>query len=51
VKLLSLRDLRTKLADQGLEGIGNSPAEFAAVIRSELPKWAKVIKASGIKVE
>jgi tripartite-type tricarboxylate transporter receptor subunit TctC len=51
VKLLSLRDLRTKLADQGLEGIGNSPAEFAAVIRSELPKWAKVIKESGIKLE
>jgi tripartite-type tricarboxylate transporter receptor subunit TctC len=51
VKLLSVRDLRTKLADQGLEGIGNSPAEFAAVIRSELPKWAKVIKESGIKLE
>jgi tripartite-type tricarboxylate transporter receptor subunit TctC len=49
VKALALPDLRAKLADLGLEGIGNSPDEFAAVIRSEIPKWAKVIKDSGIK--
>ncbi len=49
VKALALPDLRAKLADLGLEGIGNSPDEFAAVIKSEIPKWAKVIKESGIK--
>lgn len=49
VKALALPDLRAKLADLGQEGVGNSPDEFAAVIRSELPKWAKVIKESGIK--
>ena len=49
VKALALPDLRAKLADLGLEGIGNSPDEFAAVIRSEIPKWAKVIKELGIK--
>jgi tripartite-type tricarboxylate transporter receptor subunit TctC len=49
VKVLALPDLRAKLADLGLEGIGNSPEEFAAVIKSEIPKWAKVIKDSGIK--
>jgi tripartite-type tricarboxylate transporter receptor subunit TctC len=49
VRALALPDLRVKLADLGLEGIGNSPDEFAAVIKSELPKWAKVIKDSGIK--
>ena len=49
VKALALPDLRAKLADLGLEGIGNSPDEFAAVIRSEIPKWAKVIKDAGIK--
>jgi tripartite-type tricarboxylate transporter receptor subunit TctC len=31
--------------------IGNSPDEFAAYIRSEIPKWAAVIKASGAKLE
>ena len=49
VKALALPDLRAKLADLGLEGIGSSPDEFAAVIKSEIPKWAKVIKESGIK--
>ncbi|MGH8679095.1 MAG: Bug family tripartite tricarboxylate transporter substrate binding protein [Burkholderiales bacterium] len=51
VKALALADLRAKLGDLGLEGIGNSPDEFAAVIKSGIPKWAKVIKASGMKPE
>jgi tripartite-type tricarboxylate transporter receptor subunit TctC len=49
VKALALPDLRAKLADLGLEGIGNSPDEFATAIKSEIPKWAKVIKDAGIK--
>jgi tripartite-type tricarboxylate transporter receptor subunit TctC len=49
VKALALPDLRAKFADLGLEPIGNSPDEFAAAIKSEIPKWAKVIKESGIK--
>jgi tripartite-type tricarboxylate transporter receptor subunit TctC len=49
VKALALPDVRVRLADLGVEGIGNSPDEFAALIKSEIPKWAKVIKDSGIK--
>ena len=49
VKALALPDLRVKLADLGQEAIGNSPDEFAAVIKSDIPRWAKVIKDSGIK--
>lgn len=49
VKALALPDLRAKFSDLGLEGIGNSPDEFVAVIKSEIPKWAKVIKEAGIK--
>jgi tripartite-type tricarboxylate transporter receptor subunit TctC len=49
VKTLALPDLRGKLTDLGMEVIGNSPDEFAAAIKSEIPKWAKVIKESGIK--
>jgi tripartite-type tricarboxylate transporter receptor subunit TctC len=48
-RALALPDLRAKLADLGFEAIGNSPDEFAAIIKSETPKWAKVIKDSGIK--
>jgi tripartite-type tricarboxylate transporter receptor subunit TctC len=49
IKALALPDLRAKLADLGMEGIGNSPDEFAAAVKSEMPKWAKVVKGSGIK--
>jgi tripartite-type tricarboxylate transporter receptor subunit TctC len=49
VKVLALPNKQTKLADLGLEGTGNSPDEFAALIKSEIPKWAKVIKEAAIK--
>jgi len=49
VKALALPELRGRLAELGLEEIGNSPEEFAAVIKSEIPRWAKVIKDSGLK--
>jgi tripartite-type tricarboxylate transporter receptor subunit TctC len=49
VKALALPDLRAKLADLGLEGMGNSPDEFVSAIKSEIPKWAKVIKDLDIK--
>jgi tripartite-type tricarboxylate transporter receptor subunit TctC len=51
VRVLALPEVRAKLADLGIEVIGNSPEEFAAVIKSEIPKWAKLLKDSGIKVD
>jgi tripartite-type tricarboxylate transporter receptor subunit TctC len=35
----------------GAEPVGNSPEEMAALIRSDMAKWAKVIKAAGLKGE
>jgi tripartite-type tricarboxylate transporter receptor subunit TctC len=49
VKALASPDVRAKFAELGLEPIGNSPDEFAAIIKSEIPVWAKVIKDAGIK--
>ena len=49
VKALASPDMRARLADLGMDPIGNSPVEFAAAIRSEIPRWATVIKASGIQ--
>jgi tripartite-type tricarboxylate transporter receptor subunit TctC len=46
---LARPDVRTRLADIGFEVTGSSPEEFAAAIRSETPKWAKLIKDAGIK--
>jgi tripartite-type tricarboxylate transporter receptor subunit TctC len=49
VKALAIPELHAKLADLGLEAIGNSPDEFAAVIKQESQKWARVIKDSAIR--
>ena len=49
VKILAMPDVRKRFADLGMEPVGNSPAQFAEVIRSEIPVWAKVIKESGAK--
>jgi tripartite-type tricarboxylate transporter receptor subunit TctC len=39
------------LAAQGWGAIGDTPAEFATVVKTDLDKWAKVIKAAGIRPE
>jgi tripartite-type tricarboxylate transporter receptor subunit TctC len=46
---LALPEVRQRFNELGLDTIGNSPAEFAAVIRAEIPQWAAVIKGAGIK--
>jgi len=51
VRVLALPEVRAKLADLGIEVIGNSPEEFAAAIKSEIPKWARLLKDSGIKAD
>ena len=49
VKVLAAPDVRRKMNDLGLDVIGGSPAELAAVIQRELPQWASVIKQAGIR--
>jgi tripartite-type tricarboxylate transporter receptor subunit TctC len=49
VRVLALPEVRRSLDLLGLDLIGNSPAEFANVIKAEIPQWAAVIKAAGIK--
>jgi tripartite-type tricarboxylate transporter receptor subunit TctC len=50
VKVLALPEVRKKFDELGLEPVGNTPAEFAAVIKKETPEWAKVIKDAGIRL-
>lgn len=51
VKILADAALREKLAGQGFEPIGDSPGEFGAYIKSEIAKWAKVVRDAGIRPE
>jgi tripartite-type tricarboxylate transporter receptor subunit TctC len=50
VKILAT-DTRQRLAAQGFEPAGTTPAEFAGYIKSEIVKWRKVIKDAGIRPE
>ncbi len=51
LRALRLPDMQERLAAQGVESIGSTPEQLAAHIRSELPKWAKVIKVAGVRVD
>lgn len=43
--------LRERLAAQGADVVGGTPEDFGRIIRSDFAKWAKVVKASGAKVD
>jgi len=51
VKLGTLPDVTEKLNALGLEPVGSTPDEFAAQIKRELPKWAKLVRDANIKAE
>jgi tripartite-type tricarboxylate transporter receptor subunit TctC len=46
---LRLPDVKERLAADGAEAVGSTPAAFAALIKEELDKWAKVARAAGIE--
>ena len=49
--VLRLPEIVSNLSSQGLQPFGKSQEEFVAFIRSEMEKWAVVVKASGAKVD
>ena len=49
--ILKQDDVRRRFAYQGVEPVGGTPAQFADQIKSEIAKWAKVVKEAGIKPE
>jgi tripartite-type tricarboxylate transporter receptor subunit TctC len=48
---LQMPDVREKMASAGLVPAGGSPEQFDSLIKDEMDRWAKVIKARGIKAE
>ena len=48
-RVLGDPETRSRLAQRGIEPTPGSAADFTALIRREIPKWAKVMKAAGIK--
>jgi tripartite-type tricarboxylate transporter receptor subunit TctC len=51
VRVLRLPDVSERLSGQGAEPVGNSAAEFGAFMRTEIDKWAKLVKSANMKPE
>ena len=51
VKILQTQDVKERLNSQGFEIRTSTPEQFAAYLKSEIVKWAKIVKDSGAKVD
>jgi tripartite-type tricarboxylate transporter receptor subunit TctC len=51
VRIVRSADVKERLTGQGFDTVGNSPSELAAYLRSEVDKWSKVIRQSGLRLE
>jgi tripartite-type tricarboxylate transporter receptor subunit TctC len=50
-RILSEPDVRSRLASQGMDIAAGTPQDFARFMKAEIAKWARVIKASGARVD
>jgi tripartite-type tricarboxylate transporter receptor subunit TctC len=51
IKVLALPDVRERLAAAGFEVVVSTPEQFAEFTRTEIQKWGKLVKATGLKVD
>ena len=49
VSALNVPEIKEKMAAQGLFVVANTPEQFLAILKTEIPRWAKVVKDAGIK--
>ncbi len=48
---LDLPDINARVIDQGSEIVADSPEHFGAFIKSELAKWTKIVRETGMRLE
>ena len=51
VRILKQPDVQERFKGEGGDIVANTPDEFAAFIRKDVPKWSKVVKDAGVKVD
>jgi tripartite-type tricarboxylate transporter receptor subunit TctC len=50
-KVLAMPEVRKRLTDIGLEPVGTTPAQFAAIVKNDHAKWGEVIRNANIKLD
>jgi tripartite-type tricarboxylate transporter receptor subunit TctC len=51
LRIIQLPDVKARLSELGAEPVGGTPDQFAAHIKSEIAKWAKVIKDANVELQ
>ena len=51
IRIVNSPELKERLKAEGSDPVGNTPEQYAAFLRAEVAKWAKVIKFAGVKAE
>ena len=51
MRIVRTPEFAERLVGDGAVPVGNTPEEFDAIIRADIAKWAKVVKAAGIRAD
>ena len=51
VRVLNQAEVKERFFSTGMESVGSSPAELESVVKSDIAKWGKLIKAAKIRIE
>ena len=51
VRVLQMTDTKSRLAAEGVNPFGSSPEQFSAMIRDEIVKMEKIVKAANVKID
>ena len=50
-RVMNLPEVREKLLAAGVEPVTATPEQFSALIAAEIPRWARLVQASGAKLD
>jgi tripartite-type tricarboxylate transporter receptor subunit TctC len=51
VRIANLPDIKQRLIEMGSPPVAGTPDQFGALIKSEIPKWAKVVKQANVSLD
>jgi tripartite-type tricarboxylate transporter receptor subunit TctC len=51
VRAVRTPDVTAKIRDAGSEAVGNTPAQFADVLRADMARWAQAVRLAGLKLD